>query len=177
MPKEMKVRWQKWKSELQSFSIPCFYKPVDFGQAVKAELHHFSDASFKGYSQCSYLRMIDMAGKIHGSFVMGKARVTPLKITVPRLDLTAAVLFVKVSGQLRRELNVPIMKDVFWTNSKVVLGYITSEVKCFHAFVANGVQEIQDKSSANQWMYVDTKNNPAEDGSRGLCAGQLNNPK
>ena len=181
MPEETQVRWKKWKSELQelqSFSIPRCYKPADFGQVVKAELHHFSDASFRGYGQCSYLRMIDTAGKIHCSFVMGKARVTPLKkITVPRLELTAAVVSVRVGEQLRRELDVPIMKEVFWTDSKVVLGYIANEVKRFHVFVANRVQEIQDKSSADQWTYVDTKNNPADDGSRGLRAGQLINSK
>lgn len=38
-------------------------------------------------------------------------------------------------------------------------------------------REIQDKSSADQWMYVDTKNNQADDGSRGLRAGQLSKSK
>ena len=106
----------------------------------RAALHHFSDANFKGYSQCSYLRMIDTTGRIHCSFVMGKSRVTPLKkITVPRLELTAAVVSVRVSEQLRRELDVAIMKEVFWSDSKVVLGYIANEVKRFHVFVANRV--------------------------------------
>lgn len=75
VPEEIQPRWQKWKSklhELQNLSIPHCYKPADFGPVVKAELHHFSDASFKGYSQCSYLRMTDTTGKIHCSFVIGK---------------------------------------------------------------------------------------------------------
>lgn len=49
---------------------------------------------------------------------------TPLKkITVPRLELTAAIVSVRVSEQLRRELEVEVVKEVFWTDSKVVLGY------------------------------------------------------
>ena len=104
-PEGIQARWQKWKSELhelQNLPIPRCDKPADFGPVVKAELHHFSDASFKGYSQCSYLRMTDIAGKIHCSFITGKARVTPLKkIMVPRLELTAAVVSVRVSEQLR----------------------------------------------------------------------------
>ena len=78
--------------------------------------------------------------------MIGKARVTPLKsVTVPRLTLTAAVVSVRVSEQLRRELDVNITNEVFWTDSKVVLGYIANDVKWFHLFVANRVQEIQEK--------------------------------
>ena len=92
--------WSKWKSqleELQSFTIPYSYKPKEFRWVVKAEIHHSSDASFKGYGQCSYLRLINENGKICCYFVLGKARVTPLKVvTVPRLELTAAILSASV---------------------------------------------------------------------------------
>ena len=77
--------------------------PLDFGQVVKAELHHFADASLKGYGQFSYLRLTNQVGKIYCSFVVGKARVAPLKIvTVPRLELTAAVVSVRVADLLRK---------------------------------------------------------------------------
>ena len=181
VPEDIRTRWCTWKSELrelEALSIPRCYKPKDFGPVVKSELHHFSDASFKGYSQCSYLRMVNSQGKIHCSFVFGKSRVTPLKaVTVPRLELTAAVVSVKVSEQLRRELDMSISQELFWTDSQVVLGYIGNEVKRFHVFVANRVQQIQENSSFDQWMHVDTKQNPADEGSRGLHPGQLANSK
>jgi len=88
-------------------------------------------------------------GQIHCSFVIGKARVTPLKpITVPCLELTAAVVSVKTSEQLQRELEYEEVRDVFWTDSKVVLGYIANETR-FHIFVANRVLQIQDRTSPN----------------------------
>ena len=31
-------------------------------------MQHFSDASVEGYGQCSYLRLINEHGKVHGSF-------------------------------------------------------------------------------------------------------------
>ena len=82
VPEDIRSRWCKWKSELkelEALSIPRCYKPEDFGPVVKSELHHFSDASFKGYSQCSYLRLVNAECKIRCSFVLGKSRVTPLK--------------------------------------------------------------------------------------------------
>ncbi|XP_028413668.1 uncharacterized protein LOC114536524 [Dendronephthya gigantea] len=132
VPEDMCIRWCKWKSELKElelFSIPRCYKPKAFGPIAKFELHHFFDASFKGYSQCSYLRLVDVNGKVHCSFVLGKSRVTPLKVvTVPRLELTAAVVSVKVSEQLHRELDMMITKEFFSTDSQVVLGYIGNSV-------------------------------------------------
>ena len=167
VPEEIQKRWLKWKSEieeLKNVEISRCYKPNDFGHVVKAELHHFSDASFKGYGQCSYLRMVNQENQIRCSFVIGKARVTPLKsVTVPRLELNAAVVSVRVSEQLRRELDIDITDEIFWTDSRVVLDYIANDVKRFHIFVANRVQEIQEKSSVTQWKYVDTKSNPADE--------------
>jgi len=43
----------------------------------------------------------------------------------------------------------------------------------FHAFVANGVQEIKIRTKIKQWRYIDTKNNPATHASRGRSAEEL----
>lgn len=75
--------------------------PKDFREVKSIELHHFSDASQSGYGQCSYLRLRNKENKSYVSFVMGKARVAPLKsITIPRLERTAAMVLTRVG--LRR---------------------------------------------------------------------------
>ena len=84
---------------------------------------------------------------------------------------------VRVSEQLRRELSLGEIEETFWTDSQVVLGYIANESRKFHIFVANRVQEIQEKTSVNQWRYVDTKANPADEASRGLHARNLKESK
>ena len=67
------------------------------------------------------------------------------------------------------ELNyVTSMKEFFWTDSQVALGYINKENKRFNAFVANKLQLICDNSNTNHWHYIDTTNNAAEDASKGL---------
>ena len=179
VPEDIKARWQRWRAELPSLeelSIPRCYKLSNFGPIASAELHHFSDASTQGYSQCSYLRLTNGKGRIHCSFLMGKARVTPLKpVTVPRLELTAAVVSVKICTQLQRELDYEGVKEVFWTDSKVVLGYIANETRRFHIFVGNRVQQIQEHSSPDQWHYVDTKSNLADHASPGLNPQGLQN--
>ena len=89
--------------KLEHLKIPRCYKPEGFGEIKKVELHHFSDASQRGYGQCSYIRLINTADQIYCALVMAKSRVTPLRtITAPRLELTAAVVSVRISAVLKK---------------------------------------------------------------------------
>ena len=177
VPEELRARWERWRSELrllEEMKIEKCYKPNEYGELKSIEIHHFSEASADGYGQCSYLRLVDDKDRVHCSFLLGKARVTPLKpVTIPRLELTAALVSVRVSQTLQQELEYDNVSEVFWTDSKVVLGYINNDARPFHTFVANRVQQIRDHTSPNQWHYVETKSNPADDASRGLSARSL----
>ena len=159
-------RWEAWLSELpnlENLRIQRCFQPPNFGKVVSTELHHFSDASQRGYGAVSYLRFINAEGVNHCSFVMGKSRLAPLKtITIPRLELSAAVLATKLDKSIRKEIDIPICESVFWTDSTCVLSYTASEDRIFHTFVSNSVSSIHEASSPSQWNYVDTKSNPAD---------------
>lgn len=165
--------WQGWLSgisRLEEFQIDRCLKPPDFGELSSVELHHFSDASELGYGTVSYLWMQNHSKEVHCTLLMGKARVAPLKqITIPRLELAAATVAVKVNSMLKKELTIPIDETFFWTDSKTVLRYIRNEAARFHTFVANRVAIIRDGSDVSQWRYVPSEENPADDCSRGMA--------
>ena len=76
--------------------------------------------------------------------------VTPKKyISIPRLELIAAMLSVKMAMFLRKELNIDCSQETFWSDSKVVLGYIRNTTKKFKIFVANRIQQIHENSEVN----------------------------
>ena len=88
----------------------CFIPPT-FGKIKGCSLHYFSDACEKGYGQVTYLCAVDESGKVSCSLVMGKARIAPLKyITIPRMELVAATLSVKISVMLRKEFQISITR-------------------------------------------------------------------
>ena len=125
----------KWKRKLKQIELlhvqRCF-KPADFGEVSSISLHHFSDASEIGYGQCSYIRMVRKKGQIHCCLLFGKARVIPKKfVSIPRLELTAVTLSIKVASLLKKELDLDEVEERFWTDSKVVLCYIADDVRRF----------------------------------------------
>ena len=175
--KVLSIRWENWLADLPRLldvRIPRCYKPFWFGACSETQLHHFSDASEGGYGFCSYLRLVNENGDVHSSFVMAKSRVAPKrKMTIPRMELQAAVLASKSAKFLEKELDVPSVEHTFWSDSKIVLGYIQNQDKKFHVFVANRIQQIRDSSSPCQWRYVKSIENPADHVSRGLPIEQL----
>ena len=74
------------------------FKPKGVGEIKEVELHLFSDSSRQGYAAVAYLRLKDVTNQVHCAFVMGKARLAPIReISIPRLELTAVVVSVSLT--------------------------------------------------------------------------------
>ena len=154
---EMEIR-TSCPRRAQDSKIARCHKPEEFDDIKHTELHHFSDACQNSYGQCTYLQSVDAKNRIHCSLVMEKSRVMPLKpVTIPRLELTGALVSSKISCTLRKELEYKEMKETFWTDSKTVSGYINNDARRFLVFVGNRVQEIREKTSPDQWHNIGTE--------------------
>ena len=165
--------WTKWLRALPHLSklqIKRCLKPNEF-EAISYEHHFFSDASLRCCGSCCYLRMGDNAGHNYCSFIIGKARVASLKaVSIARLELTAAVLSVRLYLLVTKELDLPNCNCVFWTNSTATLQCIQNNTKQFPVFVANRLAIICERTSINSWKYVPSKLNPADFATRGISA-------
>ncbi|KAL9952529.1 hypothetical protein ACROYT_G039798 [Oculina patagonica] len=127
-----------------------------------------------GFGAVCYARYSLPDGTIKVSFVMARNRVAPLKqLSIPRLELQAAVLAVRLYNLVKQELSVTVKDTIFWSDSKTVLQYISNESRRFHTFVANRVSEIHDAADPTQWRHVPGHLNPADDCTRGLRAADL----
>ncbi len=181
IPEEHQREWLKWIRELDAMKkvrIPRCILPDMTSSPLRMQLHHFADASELAYGVASYLRAEDSMGRTSCKLIMAKSRLAPIKpMTIPRLELSAATLATRQDALLRRELDVELNRSQFWTDSTIVLQYISNEDKRFQTFVANRIAEIRTRTQVEDWHHVPTKENPADDTSRGLAAEQLTNPR
>ena len=171
LPQHLRSAWEKWRldiPQLEKLKINRCYKPPGF-DAVSSSLHSFSDASDYGYGMVTYLRQVDSGGRVCVALVMAKSRVVPSKTTtIPRMELTAAVVSAKVTSLVKEELDMALDSVTYWVDSTISLGYIQNETKRARTFVANRQQTILSLSKKEDWNKVDTKENPADSASRGL---------
>ncbi|XP_071495543.1 uncharacterized protein [Diadema antillarum] len=110
---------------------------------------------------------------------MGKSRLAPVKaVSIPRLQLMAAVLAVTLDQFIKDELQIKVTDTKYCIDSTSVLQYIRNESRHFKNFVSNRVAKIHNTSTLSQWCHVDTTSNPTDDGSHGTKATELtNNPR
>ena len=94
-------------------------------------------------------------------------------ITIPRLELVAATLSARMGDMLLKELDEKSDLVKHHTDSTTCLRYISSDQRRFHVFVANRVQTIRELCDADQWRYITTKDNPADEASRGIDVDTL----
>ncbi len=177
LPTDREAEWEAWKHSLQDltqFDISRVYSKVSLSLAQGIEIHVFSDASTKAIAAVAYLRVIKGDGSCEVGFVLGKAKLAPLAAhTIPRLELGAAVLAVEIAELIQNELDITPNAVEFYTDSKVVLGYICNETRRFYVYVSNRIQRIRKSTKPEQWHYVPTSQNPADHATRSVPASGL----
>ena len=177
LPEGKRDKWDTWRESLQDLRqlhVPRTYSNISLVVAEHTELCLFSDASTKAIGVVAYLKTIQQDGQTEVGFVMGKARLAPQsEPTIPRLELCAAVLAVEMADLIQDELDVKLDAINFYSDSKVILGYIYNTTKRFYVYVHNRVERIRQSSKPEQWHYVPSEENPADHASRALPASRL----
>ncbi|KAG8192160.1 hypothetical protein JTE90_027802 [Oedothorax gibbosus] len=82
----------------------------------------FADASEKAYGAVIYAVSTDSSGRTASKLVCSKSRLAPMKtVTIPRLELCAAVLLAKLMQKIRRPLEISPGETSYYTDSTIVL--------------------------------------------------------
>ena len=176
LPTNLLYRWREWCSSLQGLEnlvIPrCLY-PTNTSPK-KQWLCGFSDASENAMGYVIYLLTQDTDEVLHLGFVCGSSRVAPKGCTtIPRLELNAALLMARAVVSVRKSLSRDICSCLYFTDSKITLGYIQSETRRFTKYIERRAFGIRDLTCAEDWYYVATDNNPADLATRPVNPQQL----
>lgn len=170
LPPAVKLEWTKLKQNLphlENIQIPRY---MGLSKNIsEVEIHGFCDASELAYAAVVYLRVISFDGHISTCLVVAKTRVAPIRqISLPRLELCGAGLLVNLMKFVSTNLDYPQVSMYGWTDSKIVLAWLSDLPRRWKTFVANRVAEIIDVLPRSYWNHVISKENPADCASRGL---------
>ncbi|KAJ0177755.1 hypothetical protein K1T71_006628 [Dendrolimus kikuchii] len=158
-------------SSLNNIKIPRWFSNI---HSFSTEIHTFTDASERAYGACVYIRNVGEDGTICVRLLNSKNRVAPIKpTTIPKLELCGALLGTRLCRKVQNSLTIPISRCYFWSDSTIVLGWLSMPSNRLKHFVRNRVNEIQDTTHGQTWSYVPSKDNPADLVSRGAQADLL----
>ncbi|XP_058827081.1 uncharacterized protein LOC131687057 [Topomyia yanbarensis] len=168
VPTIIKEKWYAYYKDLPKIA-EFRTERYAFLPNASVKLHVFCDASEAAFGACVYARSADTKGNIRVELLASKSRVAPLKrITLPRLELCAAVIGAQLHAHVVNALQIEISESRFWSDSTVVLQWLQSPPNTWKTFVANRVSEIQSSTHGARWSHISGKENPADLISRGM---------
>ncbi|XP_060861828.1 uncharacterized protein LOC132938840 [Metopolophium dirhodum] len=146
-----------------------------FGQP-SCYLLGFCDASQLGYDAIVYVLSADSSGVQPAVLVGSKTKLAPMKpLTIPRLELNAALLLARWLGRIKRVLDphIKIVGTYGWTDSMIVLSWLTVPHTSFKVYVSNRIHQIRTIVPDCKWTHIESTNNPADSASRGVMPSAL----
>ncbi|GBO19940.1 hypothetical protein AVEN_35883-1 [Araneus ventricosus] len=169
LPLKENTEWQSFLNSLKFVNVINVPRWILSEQSISVELYGFADASELAYGAVIYVKSINSYGGSEVKLLISKSRVAPLKfVTIPRLELCAAVLLSKLMRRVLRALELEVSKTYFWTDSTIVLSWLEKECKELKTFVGNRISIIRTLTVAEQWNHVPSKQNTADLISRGM---------
>nr|CAI5822722.1 unnamed protein product [Callosobruchus analis] len=178
LPVELANEYRKWFSELPSLSDLTVPRNALSGSKPKISLHIFADASPVAYGAVAYIRCESENEEIRSKFLIAKARVSPIdekgdrQLTLPRLELTAAVCAARLQRFILSNTTVTFVSHTLWTDSKITLHWIKGRPSKWKPYVCHRVNEIQ-RLTKGDWRHCPGNENPADLLTRGIKAKVL----
>ncbi|XP_070132572.1 uncharacterized protein [Drosophila bipectinata] len=167
LPQQLCTRWQQFVSEmhlLETCRVPRYISVPH----QEMELHGFADASSQAYAAVIYSR-VEVNNGYAVKLIMAKTRVASIKpISIPRLELNAAHLLSKLIYLVKQSLTVPISRINCWSDSEIVLHWLSSLPRTWNTYVCNHTAEILEVCSRSCWQHIRSGDNPADCASRGV---------
>ena len=167
LPDDLQQRWTLIPEDIHTvLQSPWPRQALPYPEcgAASYSLHVFVDASPRAYGAASYL-----CNQSSTSLLFSKSRIAPTKErTTPELELMAAVIGARLARYLASSL--PSVQVFFWSDSHIVLWWLSTVKLTAKLFVKNRVKEVLALSTRSQWSYCPTSCNPADLLTRGVSS-------
>lgn len=169
IPAELAEKWQRFVKTLdvvERVKVSRNYAPVDPRSCSQVQLITFVDASDSAFAAVSYFRF-ETENDVFIAIAGAKAKVAPVNpLTIPRLELQAAVLGVRLAKMIQSITSFQIHEKKYLSDSTCVLNWICKIRTKQQMFIGSRIGEILDKSSSHEWYHVRSKLNVADEATK-----------
>lgn len=104
-------------------------------------LHTFSDASGSAYATAVFART-EYENEINVRLLSARSRIAPERATIPRLELMAAMIAVRLTLETAKSLTRKISRVTYWSDSTTVLVWIKRDTQ-WGTYVWNRIKKIR----------------------------------
>lgn len=111
----------------------------------------FSDASKMAKCAANYIRTEYEDDKVDVRINVARTKLSPQKtISIPRLELDAFLMSVRLVKTTLKELNIPISTITYFTDSMIVLHWTKQPSNKYRDYVAHRISDIQSELNCPQ---------------------------
>ncbi|GFS55223.1 uncharacterized protein TNCV_472351 [Trichonephila clavipes] len=115
------------------------------------------------YGAAVYCKSKNLKSETLVRLITSKSRVAPIKsLTIPRLELCAAVLLAKLVKRVVAVLQPETAELYLWSDSMIILAWLRKKPMDLKTFVQNRVAKIQELYPNQLWRHVPSDQNPAD---------------
>ncbi|XP_071579667.1 uncharacterized protein [Temnothorax nylanderi] len=120
----LRHRWTQFRKDLSRITVPRW---LGLAPSAHIEIHGFSDASQLAMAAAVFIKVTLPSAEPTITLVCAKTKVAPLKrLTIPRLELTAALLLARLVNYVQRTLGLTMVAIFLWIDSSAVRTWINS---------------------------------------------------
>ena len=168
-------------AKITEISMPRWFQTYS---SSATQLYVFGDASRRAIAAAVYIRVIKNNGHACVTLISAKTKLSPIRslkspakpenrMTIPRLELRAALIAARMIRSVAEELDIPIDRCFAWSDAKIVLSWIYSSEPVGNSLIEGSITQIQELLPPKAWRYVSTNDNPADIASRGTIPSLL----
>ncbi|GFW07331.1 integrase catalytic domain-containing protein [Trichonephila clavipes] len=174
LPAEEHREWQQFLVSLENINNIEIPRRILVAFPEVIEIHGFADASERCYGAAFYCKSKNLKSETLVRLITSKSTVAPIKsLTIPRLQLCAAVLLAKLVKRVVAALQLETAEVYLWSDSLIDLAWLRKEPMDLKTFVQNRVAKIQELYPNQLWRHVPSDQNPADLVSRGVDPDKL----
>ncbi|XP_043862590.1 uncharacterized protein LOC122756558 [Drosophila santomea] len=111
---------------------------------------------------------------ISADFLELEEAIAPVRsLSIPRLELCGAVLLTELAALVISEMPPHVYETFYWTDSTIVLAWLSRPACTWTTFVANRVAKVEQCTDGSKWGHVRSEDNPADLASRAVSPQEL----